>query len=170
MNNKLKKHLNKILKSRCTISKYYRKNPLPKIKYFRELTHYQDYIHFMNTYKFKDTYLDKIKFLFGYPMQKRNLKKLQKNLYGWTYQNRIYISDKLDKKLTERTLVHELAHCMERQELNFSEIINNDQEYKLWDELLARTAELEYLNPDRRITRSMTYNIKINELTDDYFN
>ena len=37
MHNKLKHHINNILKSKCTIGKYYKNKKLPKIKYFRHI-------------------------------------------------------------------------------------------------------------------------------------
>lgn len=169
MHNKLRQHVNNILKSNCTIGKYYKNRQLPKIKYFKHINSIDDYNCIIDNRRIKKSYLNKLLFFIFKKLNNNDLNKIQKIYHGFTYNNIIYISDKLNYQETESTIVHELAHCLEIENEHLKPICRNEHEYNLLDEVYACAAELEYYKPNRRITRSITSNIREEYVPDDYY-
>ncbi len=101
-------------------------------------------------------------------MLTNDLIQIQTNYHGWTDGETVYISDELNDKEMEETIVHELAHCLEIEQQHLKILLKDEREYELLDEVFARAAEFEYNYPDRRITRSITKNIREMYVPDDY--
>ncbi len=166
MNKKIDKCLHKIMKSRSTIGKYLKykhqkKLSYPVIKYFSQITNRNDIMDFREDLKKKNIILTPL-------LTNEDLNKINDNYQGILFDNdRIFVSDRLDNKNLEKTIVHELSHHLENDrmeqknyELSQPHLFSkNKQEYEILDEINARSAEEEYINPDRRITRSITRKI-----------
>jgi hypothetical protein len=170
MHNRLKTHVRKILQSDCTVSKYYRNRSLPNIKFFKQIDNMNDYNIITKSRYIGISYFSKCVFFLSKILLTNDLSQIQEMYHGWTNGITIYISDQLDDVKIEETIVHELAHCLENEQQNLRKFIKDDKEYALCDEVYARVAEFEYRNPKRRITRSITNEIRRSQVSDDYYN